>query len=59
MFDRRFFNAVGFKLIGETSIQSGVGLGAWGISRVREAIQEVGLCNNPPSLRNRIFTKSV
>ena len=59
MFDLRVLNTVGFKLVGEASVQFGVGLGVWRLSRVREAIQEVGRHNRPPRLRNRLFTKSV
>ena len=42
LFDRRVLNAVGFKLMGEASVQSGLGLGFWGFSKIWEAIQEVG-----------------
>ena len=45
LFDRRVIDTVGSKLTGEASFQSGVGLGVWRISRVGEAIQEVG-CRN-------------
>ena len=51
-FGRRVLNAVGFKLPGETSIQSGVGLEFWRISWVGKAIPEVGRRNLPPRLRN-------
>ena len=34
LFEWRVLNAVGFKLTGETSVQSSVGLGIWRISRV-------------------------
>ena len=47
-FDRRVLQAVGFELPGETSVQSGVGLGVRRISWVGEAIQEVGCQNCPP-----------
>ena len=57
-FERRVLNAVGFKLMGEASVQSSVGLGVWRISRVREAIRKVGRRNCSPRLRNRLFPKS-
>ena len=41
-FDRRVLDAVGFKLLGDTSVQSVVGLGVRNISWVGELIQEVG-----------------
>ena len=59
LFDRRVLDAAAFKLTGEASVQSGVGLGIWRLSRIGEAIQEVGRHNRPPRLRNRLFTKSV
>ena len=49
---------LGFKLIGETPVQSGVGLGVWRLFWVREATQEVGWRNYPPCLINRLFPKS-
>ena len=58
-FYRRVLQAVGFELPGETSVQSGVGLGVKKLSWVREAIQEVGRRNCPPCLRKRIFPKLV
>ena len=58
-FDRRILQAIGFELLGETSVQSGVGLGIERISWVGEAIQEVGRRNCPPCLRNQLFPKSV
>ena len=58
-FYRRVLQAIGFKLAGDTSVQSGVGLGVGRLSWVREAIQEVGCRNCPPCLRNRLFPKSV
>ena len=39
LFDQRVFQAVGFELLGETSVQSGVGLGVGRLSWVGEAIQ--------------------
>ena len=59
LFDRRVLDAVGFKLLGETSVQSGVGLGVWRLSWVGEAIQEVGFHNFPPYLRKRLFPKLI
>ena len=56
---QRVLQAVGFKLPGETSVQSGVGLGAGRLSWVREAIEEVGCRNYLPCLRTRLFPKSV
>ena len=38
LFGRRVLDAVGFKLKSEASVQSGVGLDVWRLSRVREAI---------------------
>ena len=58
-FGQRVLNNVGFRLMGKTSVQSGVDLGVGGLSCVGEAIQEVGRRNRPPCLRNRIFPKSV
>ena len=58
-FDPRVLKAVCFKLPGETSVQSGVGLGVGGVSWVGEAIQEVGRRNFPQCLKNRLFSKSV
>ena len=58
-FDQRVLQAVGFKLPGETSVQSGVGLGVGRLSWVGEAIQEVGHRNFPPYLRNQLFPKLV
>ena len=52
LFDRRVLDAVGFKLPGERSAQSGVGMSVWRIYWVREAIQGVGRLNLPPCLRN-------
>ena len=52
-------NAVCFKLPGKMSIQSGVGLGAWEIYWIREAIQEVFCRNCPPCMRNLLFPKVV
>ena len=46
-FEQRIFDAVGFKLTGEVSVQSGVGLGVWKIYGANEAIQEVGCRNRP------------
>ena len=59
LFDWRSLKAVSFKLSGETSPQSGVGMGVGRLSWVREAIQEVGHHNFPPCLRNRLFPKLV
>ena len=59
LFDQRFLNPVGFKLLGEPQVQSGVGLGVGGLPGVWEVIQEVGHCNRPPCLRNRLLPKSV
>ena len=54
LFDQRVLNAVGFKT-GEAYVQSDVSLGVWSLSEVGEAIQEVGHCNHPSRLRNRLF----
>ena len=51
LFDWRVLKALGFKIPGETSVQSSVGLGVGRLSWVREAIQEVGHRNFPPCLR--------
>ena len=59
LFERRVLKAVGFKLLGKISVQSGVGLGIGRISLVGEAIQEVGCRNCPPRLINLLFLKSV
>ena len=59
LFYQRILDAVGFKLTGEASLRSSVRLGAWRISRVGEAIREVGCLNLPPRLRNRLFPKLV
>ena len=55
----RVLDSVGSNLEGEASVQSGIGLGIWRLSRVGETIQEVVQCNRPPCLGNRIFPKSV
>ena len=57
--DRRVLNPVGFKLPGESYVQSLVGLGVGGLPGVWEASQEVGHHNHPPCLRNRLLPKSV
>ena len=54
-FDRKFLNAVGLKLAGEASVQSGAGLGVWRFYRVGKAIQEVGHHNLPPRLKTDSF----
>ena len=38
LLDLWVIDAVGFKLMGKVSIQSGVGLGVWGFSEIGEAI---------------------
>ena len=58
-FDRMVLNVICFNLTGEASIQSSVGFGVWRMSRVGEAIQEVGYHNRPPHLRNQLFPKLV
>ena len=58
-FDWRFLKAIGFKLLGKTPVQYGVGLGVRSFSWVGKSIQEVGCRNLLPCLRNRIFPKSV
>ena len=58
-FDRKVLDAIGFKLTGEASVQSGLGLGVWKFSRVGEAIQDVGHRNIPPLMRDQIFPKLV
>ena len=45
--DWRVLDAVGFKLMGKVPVQSDVGLVIWGVSWVREFIQEVGRSNFP------------
>ena len=47
LFDRRVIDSVVFKLTGEAFIHSGVVLGVYNCSRVRETIKEVG-CQPPP-----------
>ena len=59
LFDRRVLKAVCFKLPGEASVQSDVGLDIMGGSWVGKAIQKVGRRNCPPCLRNQYFPKSV
>ena len=52
LFEQRVLDVVGFKLTGEASVQSSVGLGVCSLFRVREAVQKVGRRNRPPFLRN-------
>ena len=59
LFDRRVLDPVGFKLPGESHVQSDVGLGVGGLPVIWEDIQEVGCRNRPPYLRNRLLPKSV
>ena len=58
-FDVRVLDTAGFKLTGEVSVQSGVGLSTWRIFRVRKAIQDMGCNNCPTRMRNRLFPKLV
>ena len=58
-FGQRVLDAVGSRLLGKTSVQSGVDLGVGRLSWVREAIQEVSRHNCPSFLRNQLFPKSV
>ena len=51
LFDRRVLDAIGFNPTDEASVHSSVGLGVWRLSRVEEAIQDVGRRNCPPCLR--------
>ena len=57
--DRGIFEAVGLKLPCEELVEPSVRLGVGRFSGVGETIQEVGRCNRPPCLRNRLFPKSV
>ena len=59
MFEPRVFDALGFNLTGEASIQYGASLGVWEISEIWESIQEVGRSYRPPRLRNRLFPKPI
>ena len=47
LFGRRFLDAVVFNLTGEAYVQSVVRLGVCKLSKVGNAIQEVGLLNRP------------
>ena len=57
--DWKILDLVGFKLPGESHVQSAVGLGVGRLPGVWETIQEVGRCNQPPCLRKQLLTKSV
>ena len=59
MFDQRVLDPIDFKLLGDLHVQSNVGLGVGGLPGVWEASHEVGCCNCPPCLRNRLLPKSV
>ena len=56
---RRVLDTVGYKLMGDMSIQTGVGLSVWSIYWVREVILKLGRRNCTPCLRNQLFTKLV
>ena len=56
LIDTWLLGTICFKLTGEASVQSSVGLGVWVIYWVREAIQEVGCRNFPICLRNQPFS---
>ena len=57
--DGGIFEPVGLELLREALIEPGVCLGVGRFSGVEQTIQEVGRCNRPPCLRNRLFTKVV
>ena len=53
------FEPVGLELPCEALVKPGVCLGVGRYSAVGQTIQEVGRCNRPPYLTNRLFPKSV
>ena len=57
--DWGIFDLISLELSGEALFQADVSLGVGGVSRVGEAIQEVGRCNCPPCLINQLFPNSV
>ena len=59
LIDWGIFNPIDLEFTGKATIQYSVFLGVGGIYGVSEAIQEVGLCNLAPRLRNQLLPKSV
>ena len=57
--DGGIFEPVGLELLREALVKTGVCLGVGRFSGVGQTIQEVGRCNRPPFLRNRLFPKLV
>ena len=57
--DGGFLDPVGLELPCEALVEPGVCLGVGRFSGVGQTIQEVGHCNHPPCLRNRLFPESV
>ena len=58
-FHRRVLDPVGLGMLGESHVQSDVVMGFEELLGVWEAIQEVGPCNHPSYLRNRLLPKLV
>ena len=59
LFHRRVLDPVGLGMLGESHVQSDVVMGFEELLGVWEAIQEVGPCNHPSYLRNRLLPKLV
>ena len=57
--DGGIFEPVGLELPREALVETDVCLGVGRFSGVRQTIQEVGRCNCPSCLRNRLFPKLV
>ena len=57
--DRGVFEPVSLVLPCEALVDPSVCLGVRRFSGVGQTIQEVGHCNCPPCLRNRLFSRSV
>ena len=53
--DGGILDPISFELTDEAPVQAGVSLGVRGVYRVKEEIQDMGVCNLPPFLRNRFF----
>ena len=58
-FEWRVLDPIGFELSGELHVQYDIGLVFRGTLEVWEVSQELGRCNRPPCLRNRLLSKSV
>ena len=57
LFNWGVFDPICFELPGEALVQPNVSLGIRGLLGVGESSQEVGHCNRPPCLRNRLLLR--